>query len=95
MESQVVGIFDHAGGAVCNARCADADPLDVSHGQTSLFCCLLGNLRHICGDLLFRTGQVCLDACLCQDLIALVDHAGNNVCAAQVDTNVILHFVSS
>ena len=82
VEAQIVGVFDDAGSTVGNAGGAHADPLDLIHGQTSLFGCLTGHLCHICGDLLLRTGQVGLHACLCQDLIALVYHAGNNVCTA-------------
>ena len=49
-KAQVVGIFDDSGSAVCNTRCAYANPLDILHGKAGLFYGLLCHLCHICGN---------------------------------------------
>ena len=86
VEEQVGGILDHARLGIDRTRNADADALDVVHGQLSLLDRLFGDLRHAVADLAFGTGHCGFAGCARNDFIFLVNNTRHNVGAAQVDT---------
>ena len=90
-KAQVVGVLNDPVPAVGNAGGADADPLDLIHGQLCIFHCLDCHFCHIPCDLPIRPGAVGLGACLCQNVVLFVHDTCYNVGAAQIDAYIILH----
>ena len=93
MEIEVVGIFDDAGRAICNARRTDADPLDLLRRQTCLRDRVQRAGRHIRRDFLCGARTVGLARDLFENLIILVYESGDDIRAAEINANVILHVI--
>ena len=93
VEIEVVGIFDDAGRRICDARRTDADPLDLLRRQA----CLRDRVQraggHIRRDLLCGARTVGLARDLFENLIILVYESGDDIRAAEINANVILHVI--
>ena len=82
LKAQVVGVLDDTCCAVSDSGSTNADPLDIVDSELCVLYSLKSHSCHIVSNFLFGTGAVCLGACLCNDVVLLVYHSGNDISTA-------------
>ncbi len=93
VEIEVIGILNDAGHGIRDARRTNADPLDLLRCQSALADRIQCAGCHICRNLLCGTRTVGLAGDLPENVVILVNQSGDDVRAAEINTNIIFHNV--